>query len=177
MRCHGTMIRTCCKELPACAQWETRGNPTDSGYYRRLTTRKTTSIGGVIMIPHRTYIRKRRLEKQSTPVQYQDLPVPVISVRTRTGTIVSSNAAFRSFSGYHEKELGGCSPSSPFSGRPCRKCCISPVPEPTGSIPASSYARGGACDPYGEMPSYPASHRLLPEYKGTVPVCENMHPC
>jgi len=59
------------------------------------------------MIPHRTYIRKRRLEKQSTPVQYQDLPVPVISVRTRTGTIVSSNAAVRSFSGYHEKELGG----------------------------------------------------------------------
>ena len=59
------------------------------------------------MIPHRTRIRKRRLEKQSMPVQYQDLPVPVISVRTRTGTIVSSNAAVRSLSGYHEKDLRG----------------------------------------------------------------------
>ena len=94
-------------DLPACAQRETRGNPTDFGYYRRLTTRKTTSIVGVIMIPHRTRIRKRRLEKQSMPVQYQDLPVPVISVRTRTGTIVSSNAAVRSLSGYHEKDLKG----------------------------------------------------------------------
>ncbi|MDD5024890.1 MAG: PAS domain-containing protein [Methanoregula sp.] len=101
------MIRTCCKELPACAQRETRGNPTDTGYYTGLTTRKTTSIVGVIMIPHRTHIRKKRLEKQSTPVQYRDLPLPVISVRTRTGTIVSSNAAGRSISGYSEKDLTG----------------------------------------------------------------------